>query len=100
MRLLSIDVPSDFSGKVIELVTMRKGEMTVIEPKGDLIHLEFDIPARGIIGLRNNMLTATSGEAVMYHRFRAYDKFKGDDLLPLRMVHWSHLMKEWQQDTL
>ena len=72
----------DLSGKAIELVTIRKGEMTVIEPKGDLIHLEFDIPARGLIGLRNNMLTATSGEAVMYHRFRAYDKYKGDDLLP------------------
>jgi GTP-binding protein len=80
---LSIDVPSDFSGKAIELVTMRKGEMTVIEPKGDLIHLEFDIPARSLIGLRNNMLTTTSGEAVMYHRFRAYDKYKGDDLLPV-----------------
>jgi len=79
---LSIDIPPDFSGKAIELVTQRKGEMVVIEPKGDLIHLEFDIPARGIIGLRNNMLTATSGEAVMYHRFRAYDKYKGDDLLP------------------
>jgi GTP-binding protein len=63
---------------------MRKGEMTVIEPKGDLIHLEFDIPARSLIGLRNNMLTATSGEAVMYHRFRAYDKYKGDDLLPVQ----------------
>jgi GTP-binding protein len=79
---LSIDVPSDLSGRAIELVTMRKGEMTVIEPKGDLIHLEFDIPARGLIGLRNNMLTATSGEAVMHHRFRAYDKYKGDDLIP------------------
>jgi len=79
---LSIDIPPDFSGKAIELVTQRKGEMVVIEPKGDLVHLEFDIPARGIIGLRNNMLTATSGEAVMYHRFRAYDKYKGDDLLP------------------
>jgi GTP-binding protein len=79
---LSIDVPPDFSGKAIELVTLRKGEMSVIEPKGDLIHLEFDIPARGLIGLRNNLLTATSGEAVMYHRFRAYDKYKGDDLLP------------------
>jgi GTP-binding protein len=55
--------------------------MTVIEPKGDLIHIEFDIPARGLIGLRNNMLTATSGEAVMHHRFRAYDKYKGDDLI-------------------
>jgi GTP-binding protein len=81
---LSVDVPSDFSGKAIELVTMRKGEMTVIEPKGDLIRLEFDIPARGLIGLRNNMLTATSGEAVMHHRFRAYDKYKGDDLLPVQ----------------
>lgn len=77
---LSIDVPPDFSGKVIELVSIRKGEMTIIEPKGDLIHLEFDIPARGLIGLRNNMLTATSGEAVMYHRFRAYDVFRGEDL--------------------
>ena len=79
---LSIDVPADFSGKAIELVTQRKGEMMVIEPKGDLIHIEFDIPSRGLIGLRNNMLTATSGEAVMHHRFRAYDKYKGDDLLP------------------
>ncbi len=79
---LSIDVPAEFSGKAIELVTQRKGEMVVIEPKGDLIHLEFDIPSRGLIGLRNNMLTATSGEAVMHHRFRAYDKYKGDDLMP------------------
>jgi len=79
---LIIDVPPEFSGKAIELVTQRKGEMIVIEPKGDLTHIEFDIPARGIIGLRNNMLTATSGEAVMHHRFRAYDKYKGDELIP------------------
>jgi GTP-binding protein len=79
---LSIDLPAEVSGKAIELVTQRKGEMIVIEPKGDLIHLEFDIPSRGIIGLRNNMLTATSGEAVMHHRFRAYDVYKGDDLMP------------------
>jgi GTP-binding protein len=79
---LTVDVPAEQSGKAIELVTQRKGEMIIIEPKGDLIHMEFDIPSRGIIGLRNNMLTATSGEAVMYHRFRAYDKYKGDDLLP------------------
>jgi GTP-binding protein len=79
---LTVDVPAEQSGRAIELVTQRKGEMTIIEHKGDLIHLEFDIPSRGIIGLRNNMLTATSGEAVMYHRFRAYDKYKGDDLLP------------------
>jgi GTP-binding protein len=79
---LSIDLPAEVSGKAIELVTQRKGEMIVIEPKGDLIHLEFDIPSRGLIGLRNNMLTATSGEAVMHHRFRAYDVYKGDDLMP------------------
>ncbi|MCU0409136.1 MAG: translational GTPase TypA [Bacteroidales bacterium] len=79
---LTIDVPAELSGKAIELVTQRKGEMLSIEPKGDLVHLEFDIPSRGLIGLRNNMLTATSGEAVMHHRFRAYDKYKGDDLIP------------------
>ena len=79
---LTIDLPAEVSGKAIELVTQRKGEMIVIEPKGDLIHLEFDIPSRGLIGLRNNMLTATSGEAVMHHRFRAYDVYKGDDLMP------------------
>ena len=79
---LTVDVPNQFSGKAIELVTQRKGEMLSIEPKGDLIHIEFDIPSRGLIGLRNNMLTATSGEAVMHHRFRAYDKYKGDDLMP------------------
>src|SRR5450759_4328520 len=79
---LSIDLPPEVSGKAIELVTQRKGEMIIIEPKGDLTHLEFDIPSRGIIGLRNSMLTATAGEAVMHHRFRAYDKYKGDDLMP------------------
>jgi GTP-binding protein len=79
---LSIDLPPEVSGKAIELVTQRKGEMIIIEPKGDLTHLEFDIPSRGLIGLRNNMLTATAGEAVMHHRFRAYDKYKGDDLVP------------------
>jgi GTP-binding protein len=79
---LTIDVPSAFSGKAIELVTQRKGEMLQIEPKGDLIHIEFDIPARGLIGLRNNMLTATSGEAVMHHRFRGYDRYRGDEIMP------------------
>jgi GTP-binding protein len=79
---LTIEVTADISGKAIELVTQRKGEIIRIEPKGDLVHIEFDIPARGLIGLRNNLLTATSGEAVMHHRFRAYDKYKGDDLIP------------------
>ena len=78
---LTVDVPGEFSSRVIDLVTMRKGEMRIVEGKGDLTHLEFDIPARSLIGLRNNMLTATSGEAVMHHRFRGYDKFKGDDYL-------------------
>ena len=95
---LTIDVPPEFSGKAIELVTQRKGEMIVIEPKGDLIHLEFDIPSRGLIGLRNNMLTATSGEAVMHHRFRAYDKYKGDDLMPKQNGSLISLDMGWQQD--
>lgn len=81
-EILVIDVPSQFSGRAIDLVTQRKGEMVIMEPKGDLMHLEFDIPSRGIIGLRNNMLTATSGEAVMHHRLRGYDKYKGDDINP------------------
>ena len=78
METLVIDVPADFSGKVIELVTQRKGDMLVMEPKGDLQHLEFDIPSRGLIGLRNNILTTTSGNAIMTHRFREYAPFKGD----------------------
>ena len=73
-----IDVPEDYAGKAIELVTQRKGEMHIMEPKGDLQHLEFDIPSRGIIGLRNNMLTATAGQAIMNHRFRDYEPMKGD----------------------
>jgi len=81
-EILTIDVPPEVSGKAIELVTQRKGEMISVEPKGDVTHIEFDIPSRGLIGLRNNLLTATSGEAVMHHRFRAYDRYKGDDLLP------------------
>jgi len=72
-----IDVPDDVSGKAIELVTQRKGELLVMEPKGDVQHLEFEIPARGIIGLRNNMMTATAGEAVMNHRFKEYAPYKG-----------------------
>lgn len=73
-----IDVPEEYAGKAIELVTQRKGEMHIMEPKGDLQHLEFDIPSRGIIGLRNNMLTATAGQAIMNHRFRDYEPMKGD----------------------
>ncbi len=75
---LVIELPEEYSGKAIELVTIVKGELLVMEPKGDLLHLEFDIPARGLIGLRNNILTATSGEATMNHRFRGYAPGKGD----------------------
>lgn len=75
---LVIDVPETFSGKVIELVTNRKGNLLVMEPKGDLQHLEFEIPSRGLIGLRNIMLTHTAGEAIMTHRLVKYEPFKGD----------------------
>ena len=78
METLVIDVPPDFSGNAIDLVTQRKGDILVMEPKGDLQHLEFDIPSRGLIGLRNNILTATAGNAIMTHRFREYAPFKGD----------------------
>jgi GTP-binding protein len=78
MESLVVDVPEEFAGKVIEMVTQKKGMMTIMEPKGDVQHLEFDIPARGLIGLRNNMLTATSGQAIMTHRFNKYEPFKGE----------------------
>ncbi len=74
---LVVDVPEETAGKVIELVTQRKGDLTIMEPKGDLQHLEFNIPARGLIGLRNNVLTATAGEAIMNHRFISYEPYKG-----------------------
>ena len=83
METLVIDVPDEFSGKAIELVSQRKGDMLIMEPKGSLQHLEFDIPSRGLIGLRNNILTATAGNAVMTHRFREYAPLKGD--IPERM---------------
>jgi GTP-binding protein len=83
VETLIVDVPGEVAGKVIELVTQRKGDLLVMEPKGDLQHLEFEIPARGIIGLRNNVLTATAGEAIMAHRFKAYEPWKGD--IPQRM---------------
>ncbi|MBW3469931.1 translational GTPase TypA [Arthrospiribacter ruber] len=78
IEVLVVDVPETTAGKVIELATQRKGELLVMEPKGDLQHLEFRIPSRGLIGLRNNVLTATQGEAIMNHRFSAYEPFKGN----------------------
>ena len=74
---LVVDVPAEVSGKVIELVTQRKGELLIMETKGEMQHLEFSIPSRGIIGLRNNVLTATAGEAVMAHRLKGYEPWKG-----------------------
>ena len=74
---LVVDVPGEFSGKVIDLVTQRKGEMHVMETKGNMQHLEFEIPSRGLIGLRSQMLTNTAGEAVMAHRFNEYKPWKG-----------------------
>ncbi len=74
---LVIDLPDEVSGKAIEMVTQRKGELKVMEPKGNIQHLEFEIPSRGLIGLRNNMLTATAGEAVMTHRLKEYQPYKG-----------------------
>jgi GTP-binding protein len=76
-EILVVDVPAEFSGKVIDLVTQRKGEMHVMETKGEMQHLEFEIPSRGLIGLRSNMLTNTAGEAVMAHRFNEYKPWKG-----------------------
>jgi GTP-binding protein len=76
-EILVVDVPADYSGKVIDLVTQRKGEMLVMESKGEMQHLEFEIPSRGLIGLRSNMLTNTAGEAVMAHRFLEYKPWKG-----------------------
>ncbi len=77
METLVVDVPQETAGKVIELATQRKGELLIMEPKGDLQHLEFNIPSRGIIGLRTNVLTATFGEAIMTHRFVGYEPYKG-----------------------
>lgn len=75
---LVVDVPQEFASKVIDLVTRRKGEMLIMETKGEMQHLEFEIPSRGLIGLRTQMLTATTGEAVMAHRFNEYKPWKGN----------------------
>ncbi|GAB3894413.1 translational GTPase TypA [Larkinella knui] len=77
VETLVVDVPAETAGKVIELATQRKGELLIMEPKGDLQHLEFEIPSRGLIGLRSNVLTATFGEAVMTHRFKSFEPYKG-----------------------
>jgi GTP-binding protein TypA/BipA len=76
-EILVVDVPQEYASKVIDLVTRRKGEMHVMETKGEMQHLEFEIPSRGLIGLRTQMLTNTAGEAVMAHRFSKYKPWKG-----------------------
>ncbi len=75
---LTINVPEEFSSKMIDMVTRRKGEMLSMESQGDRVNIEFDIPSRGIIGLRTNVLTASQGEAIMAHRFKEYQPYKGD----------------------
>lgn len=83
IEILTVDVPEAHSGKVIEYASQRKGEMTSMMPKGDMVRLEFEIPSRGLIGLRNNLLTATQGEAIMAHRLKAYEAWKG--AMPMRI---------------
>jgi GTP-binding protein len=75
---LTINVPEEFASKMIDMVTRRKGEMTSMESQGERTNIEFDIPSRGIIGLRTNVLTASQGEAIMAHRFKEYQPYKGD----------------------
>ena len=75
---LTINVPTDFSSKIIDMVTRRKGEMLSMEAQGDRVNIEFNIPSRGIIGLRTNVLTASTGEAIMAHRFKDYQPYKGE----------------------
>ncbi len=84
VETLTIDVPEEFSGKIIELVSQRKGEMSIMQQKGDLIHLEFNIPSRGLIGLRNMLLTASAGEAIIGHRFSKFEPWKGN--IPSRIM--------------
>ena len=75
---LTINVPDEFSSKMIDMVSRRKGEVVAMESQGDRVNIEFDIPSRGIIGLRTNVLTASQGEAIMSHRFKEYQPYKGD----------------------
>lgn len=75
---LTVNVPEEFASKMIDMVTRRKGEMTSMQNLGDRVDIEFEIPSRGIIGLRTNVLTASQGEAIMAHRFKAYQPFKGE----------------------
>ena len=75
---LTINVPEEYASKMIDMVTRRKGEMTAMDTQGDRVNIEFDIPSRGIIGLRTNVLTGSQGEAIMAHRFKEYQPYKGE----------------------
>ena len=75
---LTINVPEEYASKIIDMVTRRRGEMTMMESNGERVNLEFDMPSRGIIGLRTNVLTVSAGEAIMAHRFKEYQPYKGD----------------------
>lgn len=75
---LTINVPTDYSSKMIDMITRRKGEMLSMEAQGDRVNIEFNVPSRGIIGLRTNVLTASAGEAIMAHRFKEYQPYKGE----------------------
>ncbi len=78
IEVLTIDAPETVAGKCIELITQRKGSLTAMQPKGDLMHVEFEIPSRGIIGLRTQILNISAGEAIMGHRLKGYEPWKGD----------------------
>ena len=78
IEMLTIDLPQEVSGKVIEAITQRKGELKIMEPKGDLTHLEFDIPSRGLIGLTTPLMNLSAGEAIIAHRYDRYEPLKGD----------------------
>jgi GTP-binding protein len=78
IEILTIDLPDEVSGKAIEMVTQRRGSLLIMERRADRVHLEFEIPARGIIGLRNILLTATAGEAVIAHRFKGFEPYRGE----------------------
>ncbi|MCU0327960.1 MAG: translational GTPase TypA [Chitinophagales bacterium] len=80
---LTVDVPDDFAGKIIEIVSQRKGEMKAMNPKGDMQRLEFEIPTRGLTGFRNEALTMSAGQAIIAHRFKAYEPMKGE--IPSRL---------------
>jgi GTP-binding protein len=79
---MMVDVPQEFASRVIDLATRKKGELLIMETKGEMQHLEFEIPSRGLVGLRTQVLTATAGEGIMHHRFKAYRPMK--DAIPGR----------------